>query len=426
MAELGRGEVVGEIALHHQRATIRDRHRAARQPGVGALDGAFTELVAESSRVRSARSRPQVVGRLVRSFREGSPTSPVVTIAVVPLERRPAVPLNSASGSAARSNSSLARRPRSRSRRRRRHGSATSREVECRPARVVVRRARGGVRGRRLRGRPRGRATWTEACVRQADLILLGCDGTRGPARPANGRECDRGAAEPGAHAAPSSCSCTRRGRETRGARGAGSTDASSTGTTTCAVDRDADVDRVARLLLGRGIGVVFSGGGARGIAAIGVLRALNERGVPIDACGGTSIGSIIAGGAARGIEPDELAASTRAPRSSTEVAVRRDLPGALARRRAGASRARIREGADGLDLEDAWRNLFCVSTNLTTGDVEIHRTGPGLARGARELLDPGRVPAGAERRRRPARRRRAPRQHAGRRRCAASTTASP
>ena len=52
---------------------------------------------------------------------------------------------------------------------------------------------------------------------------------------------------------------------------------------------------RLARLLTGRATGVVLSGGGARGFAHIGALRALHEAGVPIDAVGGTSIGAIIA-----------------------------------------------------------------------------------------------------------------------------------
>ena len=67
------------------------------------------------------------------------------------------------------------------------------------------------------------------------------------------------------------------------------------TGATTVRSDRAPDADRVARLVLSRGIGVVYSGGGARGLAELGVLRALREANVPIDAAGGTSIGSIIA-----------------------------------------------------------------------------------------------------------------------------------
>ena len=141
-------------------------------------------------------------------------------------------------------------------------------------------------------------------------------------------------------------------------------------------VDRDADVDRVARLLLGRGTGVVFSGGGARGIAGIGVLAALNERGVPIDAVGGTSIGSLIAGGAARGLTPEELARQLKAAvvDSSPFDVTFPALSLATGRR----VTERIQESADGLDMEDAWRPFFCVSTNLTTGSTEIHTSGPG------------------------------------------------
>ena len=42
-------------------------------------------------------------------------------------------------------------------------------------------------------------------------------------------------------------------------------------------------------------VGVVMSGGGAKGLYHIGVLEALEENGVPIDYVAGTSMGSIIA-----------------------------------------------------------------------------------------------------------------------------------
>ena len=44
-----------------------------------------------------------------------------------------------------------------------------------------------------------------------------------------------------------------------------------------------------------RSVGVVMSGGGAKGLYHIGVLEALEENGVPIDYVAGTSMGSIIA-----------------------------------------------------------------------------------------------------------------------------------
>lgn len=54
-------------------------------------------------------------------------------------------------------------------------------------------------------------------------------------------------------------------------------------------------------------IGLVLSGGGARGGAHIGVLRALEELGVPIDCIAGTSMGAIVGGFYAAGYSADEI-----------------------------------------------------------------------------------------------------------------------
>ena len=43
-------------------------------------------------------------------------------------------------------------------------------------------------------------------------------------------------------------------------------------------------------------VGVVMSGGGAKGLYHIGVMKALEENGIPVDYVSGTSMGSIIAG----------------------------------------------------------------------------------------------------------------------------------
>jgi NTE family protein len=60
-------------------------------------------------------------------------------------------------------------------------------------------------------------------------------------------------------------------------------------------VQNTASVERTARLLTGRGIGLVLSGGGARGFAHIGVLRALEKAGIKLDSLGGTSMGALVA-----------------------------------------------------------------------------------------------------------------------------------
>jgi len=54
-------------------------------------------------------------------------------------------------------------------------------------------------------------------------------------------------------------------------------------------------------------IAVVFSGGGARGVASIGVLRVLERNDIPIDLIVGTSMGSVIGGLYAMGYSPDQL-----------------------------------------------------------------------------------------------------------------------
>ncbi len=54
-------------------------------------------------------------------------------------------------------------------------------------------------------------------------------------------------------------------------------------------------------------IGLALSGGGARGLSQIGILKAFEETGVKVDAIAGTSIGGIIGGLYASGYDADEL-----------------------------------------------------------------------------------------------------------------------
>ncbi|MCD4682784.1 MAG: patatin-like phospholipase family protein [Bacteroidales bacterium] len=58
---------------------------------------------------------------------------------------------------------------------------------------------------------------------------------------------------------------------------------------------------------IGQRVGVVLSGGGAKGVTHIGVLKALEENNIPIDYIAGTSMGAIIGGLYACGYSPDEI-----------------------------------------------------------------------------------------------------------------------
>ena len=135
----------------------------------------------------------------------------------------------------------------------------------------------------------------------------------------------------------------------------------------------------------------MFSGGGARGIAHVGVLRALMDQGVSVDATAGASIGAIVAGAVARGDGPDNVAAQIRAAvvdRSPVDLT----FP-SVSFAAGGRVTHHIKEGAQGLDLEDTWLNFLCVSTNLTRGKLEIHRRGPGWAAVRSSFSVPGLFP---------------------------------
>lgn len=61
-------------------------------------------------------------------------------------------------------------------------------------------------------------------------------------------------------------------------------------------------------------VGLVLSGGGAKGMTHIGIIRALEENGIPIDYITGTSMGAIIGSLYAMGYSPDEMEDLLRSP----------------------------------------------------------------------------------------------------------------
>jgi predicted acylesterase/phospholipase RssA/CRP-like cAMP-binding protein len=136
------------------------------------------------------------------------------------------------------------------------------------------------------------------------------------------------------------------------------------------------DYERVARTLLRSGVAVVLSGGGARGIAHVGVLKALEEAGVPVDAIGGTSMGALIAAGYARGWSADALMVRLRdLLRRSRALLYDPTLP--FVSLLAGRKLERVmRDQFEGLDIEDLWLPFFCVSTDLARAAPTVHDRG--------------------------------------------------
>ena len=71
---------------------------------------------------------------------------------------------------------------------------------------------------------------------------------------------------------------------------------------------------RIAAQESHQSVGLVLSGGGAKGIAHIGAIKALEDNNIPIDYITGTSMGAIVGALYAIGYTPDEMMAFINSP----------------------------------------------------------------------------------------------------------------
>ncbi|MBN1938660.1 MAG: cyclic nucleotide-binding domain-containing protein [Candidatus Aminicenantes bacterium] len=140
--------------------------------------------------------------------------------------------------------------------------------------------------------------------------------------------------------------------------------------------NKEADFERLARLVSRRAVGLVLGGGGARGMAHLGVIRALEERGIPIDLVAGTSIGAIVGGAYARGADADRLMFLCRETFEKNNPFSDVTVPVVSLLRSRKIERAARRVYGE-TRIEDLWTGFFCISCNLGSCDVNIHRNGP-------------------------------------------------
>ncbi len=208
-------------------------------------------------------------------------------------------------------------------------------------------------------------SAWAGFCRRQADRVLA----VRGPRTAARARSADEVVLIGGARGVPAARLHPIRPDH-----------------------RDADVARLARRLTGDSIGLVLSGGGARGIAHLGVVQALAERGIHVDRWGGTSMGALIAALMATGIDHRDALPLLRhelvdghpfrdyhLPRHSL---IRAERARAMLERLFGARR-----------IEDLPNPYFCVSVDLHRAEEIVHRDGPLVGAVGASMAVPGVAP---------------------------------
>ena len=134
--------------------------------------------------------------------------------------------------------------------------------------------------------------------------------------------------------------------------------------------DRAADLARLARIVSRSAVGLVFAGGGARGFAHLGVWRALAERGIEIDYVGGTSIGATMAACVASDRSLDFVLTHARRAFGANPTGDYNLIP--LLSLIKGRRLKRILRTAvldfvgSEAQVEDLWKNFFCVATNYS------------------------------------------------------------
>lgn len=135
----------------------------------------------------------------------------------------------------------------------------------------------------------------------------------------------------------------------------------------------DSDYQRIARYVSGREVGLVLSGGGARGFAHVGCIHAMRELGIPIDMIGGVSMGSLVS--AAYAFNPERFDETIRTIQSQLKGVLFDLTPPVVSFARGRRFDQRLQSWFGDVSIEDLWVPYFCVASNLTKANIEVFDT---------------------------------------------------
>ena len=239
------------------------------------------------------------------------------------------------------------------------------------------------------------RTEWTQRCIRHCDELLLVADADQPPTLHPN--EADLHAQDngddaqtvlvllhPDARRTPTDTSRWLQGRQL---------------SDHCHVRRGAtrDWQRLGRVVSRNTVGLVLSGGGARGFAHLGVMRAMEEAGIGFDRVAGTSIGAVMAAYAAMDIPALEMIQAARHAFRTSPTGDYNLIP--LLSLISGNRLRRIIDSAvvdsrgQHIDIEDLWKGYFCITSNYSAAREAVQTRGP-LARSIRASVSiPGALP---------------------------------
>jgi predicted acylesterase/phospholipase RssA/CRP-like cAMP-binding protein len=361
--EIGRGGSIGELALLTS-APRAASIRAARSSDLIRIGQADFEPLLRQAPELSLALNHTLADRLrdTRGMQDGARPQ-ATTVALVPLDDR--VPMQ---GIAFALTQTLAAHQRTTQLQR---SDAPTPPVGSDPiaayAPLLDRAEAGNEKIVLVAGRPDGADPWTDFCLQQADRIVAIAAGVapRGGVGPTGVRAELRG--------------CDLVGWDVPVGSGALAAWAEQIDPieTHAIHERDmrAGIDRLTRRLAGRSVGIVLSGGGARGFAHIGVLEELREAGIVIDRVAGVSMGAFVGGMVALGMSPEEIDARCydewvrRSPLKDYTIPrhglIRGARAEAMLRRTFGDSR-----------IEELDRAFMCGAADLRTGEQVMARHG--------------------------------------------------
>jgi NTE family protein len=137
------------------------------------------------------------------------------------------------------------------------------------------------------------------------------------------------------------------------------------------------DLQRMGRILTGKATGLVLAGGGAKGFAHIGVMRALTEYQIPIDYIGGTSVGSMMAASLAfdkpiSEVEETIFKATLHKPSSDVSFIPLISLIKGLNIKKMVQFTIKTLSGKQDIDIADTWIPMYIVASNYTKSDETV------------------------------------------------------
>lgn len=142
---------------------------------------------------------------------------------------------------------------------------------------------------------------------------------------------------------------------------------------------RPADLQRLAHQLRGIQVGLVLSGGAARGAAHIGVLRRFEREGIYFDQIAGTSIGAVVGAHHAAGYNPEEILDGFMRVLSAPRWL--RRFPGGkrwhmLASYRLGLMEGKLRRTLTDWHFSQLLVPLHTISVDLVSGQEQVRDSG--------------------------------------------------